>query len=56
MNTIEICLGAIVLFTSTCFGFSVGKNVGFKEGMVFCATLMSKMTFTFERDKEEKED
>lgn len=55
MSTIEICLGVVVLFTSTCFGFSVGKNAGFKEGMEFCATLISKVTFRIDRDEEGKE-
>lgn len=51
---IEITLGVLVLFTSTCFGFSVGKNAGFKEGMEFCAKLMNNMTFKIE-DSEEDE-
>ena len=53
MGTIEVCLGIIILFTSTCFGYSVGKNVGFKEGMQFCAELMSHLTFNIQDDEEE---
>lgn len=55
MTAIEVCLGIIVLFTSTCFGFSVGKNAGFKEGMEFCAKLMNNLTFTISDNKEDEE-
>ena len=54
MNAIEITLGVLVLFTSTCFGFSVGKNAGFKEGIEFCVKLMNNMIFKIE-DSEEDE-
>lgn len=55
MSTIEICLGVVVLFTSTCFGFSVGKNAGFKEGMVFYSTLLNNVTLMLDHE-EGKED
>lgn len=54
MNALEVCLGLIVLFTSTCFGYSVGKNSGFKEGIAFCAKLMQNFTFTVEEKDEEE--
>lgn len=53
MSTIEIILGIIVLFSSTCFGYAVGKNVGFKEGITFCASLMSKLTFKVEEGEDD---
>lgn len=53
MTTIEIILGIIVLMSSTCFGFSVGRQAGFKEGMEFCAAIMQKLTFKIETDKED---
>lgn len=54
MNTIEMTLGVLVLFTSTCFGFSIGRNTGFKEGMELCTRFMNNMIKASKEDKKDE--